>query len=165
MASTQFFPASESIAVNGVPNNTVRFEDLNVDKMVWATVKTWTQVGGVSTPVFELWYQETNALKLSQYLFPRDASQDISVFLAIVLAEASDENFTKYTNWIRYNRRDIGTAKDIIINDSFITRKIFRIDANETDLYVGVRQALEDQIFTVEGDQEKAKNYYYTYGQ
>lgn len=163
MAATQFFPASEAIAVNGKQVVGPRFEDLNVVNMVWANAKTWTNNNSVNVPVFEIFYQETNTLQVSSYLFARGTTQTISVLLAIIAAQASSQNFTLYPNWIAINRKEIGVAKDIIINDSFVTRRWYRQDLDQTDISVGVRQALEDIKLTVMGNQGKAYGYYYAY--
>lgn len=163
MASSQFFPVSESIAVNGKQNTGPRFEDLNTLFMVWANAKTWTNNAGVSVPVFELWYQEKNKLQLTQYLFSRGASQGIDVLLSIIAAQASSQNFTQYNNWFAINRKDIGTPKNIIINDSFVRGRIYNPVSNSTNILVGVDQALENLVFSVSGNQGKAYGYYYSY--
>lgn len=161
----QFFPSVEAIAVNGLAtNNGPYFNDINVNDIVAVIPKTWTDENQVKHFVFEVQYQETQKIKLTTYLFPRGQNQNVSDFLAIVdTVTSSDNNLTKYAGWVAINRKDIGTAKDILLNDNFIEDRNYRNAQNKTDLYVGIRQALVQQIFTVTGNQGLSFAYYYAY--
>lgn len=166
MAETQFFPTTAAVAINNVAQSDgPRFEDINTNSIVFVTTKTWVNnQTGVNQYVFEVQFQETNAIQLTTYLFPRGQFQTVSVFKTILDAQASTNNVVQYDDWTEINRRPIGTTKDILLNDDFIKRRIYRQANNTTDLYVGVKTAIEDQIYTVLGDQEKGWDYYYSYG-
>lgn len=160
-----FFPAVEAIATNGKSiTGGPLFQDLNSNFFIAVIPKTWTDENGVNHYVFELWYQETQKINYTTFLFPRSSSQDVDSFLTVVNAQALNNNLTQYNGWVAINRRDIGAARNILLNDSFIERRIYRQSHNVTDLYVGIRQALDQEIFTVTGNQEKAFAYYYAYG-
>lgn len=165
MAQNQFFPSSFAIAINNRAVNNVQFWDLNVDRLIFAVAKTWVNDNtGENTPVYEMWFQDQNQLTISTYLFPRTEGQTIGQLLAILNDWASANDFFEYTDWLQLNRRPIGTAKSILLNDNYVAKRIYKtVDGGQTDLYVGIQQALAYQIFTVDGDQTKAVTYYYDY--
>lgn len=165
MAQNQFFPSSFAIAINNRAVNNVQFWDLNVDRLIFAVAKTWVNDNtGENTPVYEMWFQDQNQLTVSTYLFQRTEGQTIGQLLAILNDWASANDFFEYTDWLQLNRRPIGTAKSILLNDNYVAKRIEKtIDGGQTDLYVGIQQALTYQIFTVNGLQGKATVYYYNY--
>jgi len=162
---SQFFAASFSIAINNRANNKVQFQDLNVNNIIFVTAKTWVNDStGVNTPVYEVQYQETNAIDLTTYLFPRSTGQTVGQFAAIINAWAPANNLTYYTGWFQINLRDIGTARPVLINDDFVTRRVYlTLNGGQTRISVGYRQELYDTIFTLQGNQTKAVTYYYSY--
>lgn len=162
---SQFFPASFCVAINGLANNSVQFTDLNVNNLVFANTKTWVNNStGVNTPVYEMWFLDYNSLTYTTYYFPRTEGQTINQLLAILNSWAPANNFFEYTDWIQINRRPIGTAKPILLNDDYVRKRIYvTTDGGQTNLYVGGMNTLSYQIFTVSGDQTKAVTYYYDY--
>ncbi len=162
---SQFFPGCFSVAINGRANQTVQFQDLNTNFIVFVTAKTWKNENtGINQPVFELWYQEQNALTQTTYLFPRTEGQGVGAFLAVVNSWASANDLFQYNSWIEINYRPIGTAKDVLINDNYVRRRVYKTkDGGQTDIYIGVTTALDDQIITVSGNATKSLTYYYNY--
>jgi len=166
-----FFPAVESIATNNIATNTVIFQDLNSDRFLAVIPKTWTDnTSGQVRYVFELWYQTQNTLSYTPYLFPRASTQGVDVFLNIVNAQTLNNNLTQYNNWFQINRREIGTTRNILLNDTYVENRTF-VPANGTtvpeggytNLYLCVNQALDPEIFACYGNYSKSWAYFYAY--
>lgn len=165
-----FFPAVESIATNNVATNSVIFQDLNADKFLAVIPKTWTDQDGTVRYVFELWYQSFNTLSYTTYLFPRNSGQGVDVFLTIVNANTLNNNLTQYNDWVGLNRRPTGTARNILLNDTYVENRKY-VPANgttipaggQTNLSLTVNQALDPEVFTCLGNYSKSWAYYYAY--
>jgi len=164
MANAQFYPDSLALAINTVPVNEPQFSDLNVKNFVWVQATTASINGGAAQPVFELYYQETNALDLSVYLFPRGANQGIDDFVSVLNTWCPVNNMTKYTQWVQLNDSFEFPQKDVLINDDLVTRRRYDSHTNYTTIYVGYRQELIDARFKVVGDQERGYIFYGYYG-
>jgi len=174
--TSQFFPACFSVAINGLANNSVQFQDLNTNTIVFVVAKTWVNNStGENENVYEVWVKEYNQIQpYTSYLFPRTVGQGVGQFLAIVQAWAPTNNLTQYYNWTELNRRPVGTgrvdvggstavARDILLNDDYVNNRTYVVNALSTDLYVSLGQTLDDEIFRVLGAQVKAIPYYYNY--
>lgn len=164
MSATQFFPNSFSLAIDYALNNSTNFEDLNVDSMVYALARTWVNPQtGVNQPIYEIAYQETNAVDLTIYFYSRSSGQTIGQLSAILNSWAPANNMTQYSNLIKIDGSPIST-RNVLINDSKIKRRVYKtLDGGQTDLHVSYAQELDDKRFTVSGNQTKAYTYYYNY--
>lgn len=175
MATAQFFPACFSVAINGLSNNSVQFQDLNKN-IVFVVAKTWVNNStDENENVYEVWVKENNKLQpYTSYLFPRTVGEGVGKFLQIVQALAPTNNLTQYYNWTELNRRPVGTgradvggstavARDILLNDDYVNNRTYVVNAISTDLYVSLGQTLDYQIFRVAGNQTKNLVYAYDY--
>jgi hypothetical protein len=173
--TAQFFPACFSVAINGLANNSVNFSDLNTNRILLCNAKTWVNNStGENENVYEIWYQEYQTLEYTTYLFPRTVGQGVGQFLAIVQAWAPTNNLTQYSGWTELNRRPVGTgrvdvggsaavARDLLLNDDYVARRTYVVNALSTDIYLTVGQTLDYQVFRFSGNLTKAIPYYYGY--
>lgn len=174
--TSQFFPACFSVAINGLANNSVQFQDLNTNKIVFCVAKTWVNNStGQNQNVYEIWFKDYNQIQpYTSYLFPRTYGEGVGKFLQIVQAWAPTNNLTQYYTWTHLNRRPVGSgaqdvggtgtvARDILLNDDFVSKRVYVVNAIATDLYVALGQTLDYEIFRVALDQTKNVNYYYNY--
>lgn len=173
MASTEFFPVPTSIAVNGIPNTTIRWEDLNVDNFLAVFLTTWINpLTGVNTSCWQINYLEGGGTVVQEtmttYLFQLGAGQTLTNIETLIDAQASSNNLTKYTGLFAIsNVLNTITSRDVLINDSQVVRRLYipagkQPVGNYTAIYTNAGNQSQYLQFFVTGDQGKAVTYYYS---
>lgn len=168
MASNQFFWSSLAGWINSFPNSPVRFEDLNVDNILYAFETSWVSPDTqVNSQVFQVGYLEGGGgnvnLEMSTYYFPT-LGGDIDDFKAWLNATASANNMVKYTDLFAIGFVDnTVSTRDVLVNDDRVVRRIFNDVSDYTTLYINGGNLAQYLKFYLIGDSTKAYDDYYSY--
>ena len=168
MASTNFFPSTASGWINTRPNSPVRFEDLNVNNILYVFETTFTNESGTVVPVFQLGLLEGGGtavgLSTSIYCFPTYGCT-LAQFKTILNAQASTNDVVSYTNLFAIdNKENTISTRPVLVGDAHVVRRVYTPKGDYTILYLNGLQKTGSYLqFFLDGDKTKGFAYYYAY--
>jgi len=168
MAANQFIWSSLAGWINSFPNSPVRFEDLNVDNILYVFETSWVNPDTqVNSQVYQMGYLEGGGgnvnLDMSTYIFPT-LGGDLDDFKDWLDATASANNVVKYTDLFAIDFVDKTiTTRDVLVNDDRVVRRLFNDVSDYTTLFLNAGNQWQYKKLFLSGDQTKAYTDYYTY--
>lgn len=166
--TTNFFPSTAAGWINTRPNSPVRFEDINVNNILYVFTTTFTNESGTSIPVFQMGVLEGGGtaveLSTSTYIFPTHGCS-LAQFKTILNTQASTNDVVSYNNLFAIdNVENTIVKRPVLIGDAHVVRRVYNVSGDYTTLYVNALQKMGGYLtFFLEGDQEKGFAYYYAY--
>lgn len=168
MAANNFIYSSLAGWINSFPNSPVRFEDLNVNNILYVFETSWVNPDTqVNAQVFQMGYLEGGGgnvnLELSTYYFPT-LGGDLDDFKAWLDATASANNVVKYTDLFAIDFVDkTVTTRDVLVNDDRVVRRIFNDVSDYTALFLNAGNQWQYKRLFLQNDQTKSYDDYYSY--
>lgn len=159
-----FLPINEALALNGqFGRGYPYYMDVNQLNLLWVMPVTYTDpndIAGSPKNGFEFAFYDNKRIRYDTMLFGNSTYSTVTLWLNY-LNSIGFSPMTQYNNYIKINRRAIGTARNILVNDEKLVRRVYRASNNETDLYLDSGNTITRTILTVQGDQTIAGGYYY----
>ena len=168
MAANDFIWSSLAGWINSFPNSPVRFEDLNVNNILYVFETSWVNPDTqVNSQVFQMGYLEGGGgnvnVDMSTYYFPT-LGGDLDSFKAWLDVTASANNVVKYTDLFAIDFVDkTVSTRDVLVNDDRVVRRIFNDVGDYTTLYLNAGNQWQYKKLFLSGDETKAYSGYYDY--
>lgn len=148
--SASYLAAWLTYQINGKDNNFTSILDLQANKILCAFPSTCTLETGVEVDTFKVWV--ANKTRPQQYdvydFIPQDT---FAAFFTSLNALVPTDLFEFYDEWVAFNLRDKVPTINLILGAAYCQTKVFDPTSTTTKIYVDLGNAVDKQIFTVNG--------------